>query len=80
MTSGLQKKTQSHELEHRELLARQGLRFPVIILRRLGGAAIYCQPTVSIEHQYFRKRCVLRGVESNGAVADLGDYTSFTDE
>jgi hypothetical protein len=49
MTSGPQKNTQSHELEHRELLARQGLRFPAIILRRLGGAGIYCQPTVSIE-------------------------------
>jgi len=45
-----------------ELLARQGLRFPAIILRRPGGAGIYCQPTVSIERQHFRKRYVLRGV------------------
>ena len=80
MTSGPQKNTQSHELDHRELLARQGLRFPAIILRRLGGAGIYCQPTVSIEHQQFRKRYVLRGVESGGAMADLGAYASFTDE
>jgi hypothetical protein len=80
MTSGPQKNTHSHGLEHRELLARQGLRFPAIILRRLGGAGIYCQPTVSIEHQNFAKRYVLRGVESGGAVADLGAYASFTDE
>ena len=80
MTIGPQKNAHSHELDHRELLARQGLRFPAIILRRLGGAGIYCQPTVSIEHQHFRKRYVLRGVESGGAVADLGAYTSFTDE
>jgi hypothetical protein len=80
MTSGPQKNTQSHELEHRELLARQGLRFPAIILRRLRSAGIYCQPTISIEYQHFRKRYVLRGVESGGAVADLGAYTSFTDE
>src|SRR5215471_10436812 len=80
MTNGPQKNTQSHELKHRELLARQGLRFPAIILRRLACAGIYCQPTISIEYQHFRKRYVLRGVESGGAVADLGAYTSFTDE
>jgi hypothetical protein len=80
MTNGPQKNTQRHELEHRELLARQGLRFPAIILRRLRGGGIYCQPTVSIEHQKCAKRYVLRGVESGGAVADLGAYTSFTDE
>jgi hypothetical protein len=66
--------------DHRELLARQGLRFPAIILRRLHGAGIYCQPTVSIEHQHLAKRYVLRGVESGGAVADLGAYSSFTGE
>ena len=74
------KNLQSHELDHRELLARQGLRFPAIILRRLRGAGIYCQPTVSIEHQHLAKRYVLRGVESGGAIADLGAYSSFTDE
>ena len=44
------KNLQGHELDHRELLARQGLRFPPIILRHLRSAGIYCQPTVSIEH------------------------------
>jgi len=74
------KNLQSHDLDHRELLARQGLRLPAIILRRLRSAGIYCQPTVSIEHQHLAKRYVLRGVESGGAVADLGAYSSFTDE
>lgn len=74
------KDPRSQELEHRELLARQGLRFPAIILRHLRNAGIYCQPTVSIEHQHQGKRYVLRGVESGGAVADLGACTSFTDE
>jgi hypothetical protein len=74
-----QKKSQNHELDHRELLARQGLRFPAIILRHLRTARIYCQPTVSIEHQHLGKRYVLRGVESGGAVPDLGAYSSFTD-
>jgi len=75
-----QKKTQNHELEHRELLARQGLRFPAIILGHLRTARIYCQPTVSIEHQHLGKRYILRGVESGGAATDLGVYCSFTDE
>jgi hypothetical protein len=74
------KDLQSHELDHRELLARQGLRFPAIILRSLRSVGIFCQPTVSIEHQHLAKRYVLRGVESGGAVADLGAYSSFTDE
>lgn len=75
-----QKNAQNHDGDHRELLARQGLRFPAIILRRLGSAGIYCQPTVSIEHQHLAKRYVLRGVESGGAVVDLGAYSSFTGE
>jgi len=33
----------------------------------------------AIEHQHLAKRHVLRGVESGGAVADLGAYSSFTD-
>jgi hypothetical protein len=74
------KALESHEPDHRELLARQGLRFPAIVLRHLRSAGIYCQPTVSIEHQHLAKRYVLRGVESGGATADLGSYCSFTDE
>jgi hypothetical protein len=80
MTRDAQKGVQGRELDHHELLARQGLRFPTIILRHLHSAGIYCQPTVSIEHQHLAKRYVLRGVECGGAVADLGAYASFTDE
>ena len=80
MTKDPQRNAQNDELHHRELLARQGLRFPAIILRHLRSAGIYCQPTVSIEHQHLAKRYILRGVESGGAVTDLGAYSSFTDE
>lgn len=80
MTTEPQKNIRGHELDHRELLARQGLRFPAIILRHLRSAGIYCQPTVSIEHQHLARRYVLRGVESGGAVADLGAFSSFADE
>jgi hypothetical protein len=80
MTRDAQKGVQGRELDHHELLARQGLRFPAIILGHLRSAGIYCQPTVSIEHQHLAKRYVLRGVECGGAVADLGVYSSFADE
>ena len=63
-----------------EVLARQGPRLPQVMLKRLRDAGIYCQPTVSVEHQNLAKRYVVRGVESGGAVADLGAYASFLGE
>ena len=63
-----------------EILARQGLRLPAVTLKQLRAAGIYCQPTVSIEHQHLARKYVLRGVESGGAVAGLGAYASFVDE
>ena len=63
-----------------EILARQGLRLPPITLQCLRTAGIYCQPSVSIEHQHLAKKYVLRGVESGGAVAEVGAYASFVDE
>jgi hypothetical protein len=63
-----------------EVLARQGMRLPQIVLKRLRDAGIYCQPTLSIEYQNVAKRHVLRSVESGGAVAALGAYASFVGE
>lgn len=63
-----------------EVLARQGLRLPKVILNRLRDTGIYCQPTLSVERQNLTKKCVLRGVESGGAVASLGLYSSFAGE
>jgi hypothetical protein len=63
-----------------DILARQGLRLPPITLKCLQTAGIYCQPSVSIEHQHLAKKYVLRGVESGGAVAEVGAYASFVDE
>jgi hypothetical protein len=63
-----------------DILARQGLRLPPITLKCLRTAGIYCQPSVSIEHQHLAKKYVLRGVESGGAVAEVGAYASFVDE
>lgn len=69
-----------HSLDQREVLARQGLRLPAVALKRLRSAGIYCQPSISIEHQHLANRYVLRGVESGGAVAEIGAYSSFVDD
>jgi hypothetical protein len=49
-------------------------------LKCLRTAGIYCQPSVSIEHQHLAKKYVLRGVESGGAVAEVGAYASYVGE
>ena len=66
-------------LEKQDVLALRGLRLPRITLRNLRSRGIYCQTSVSIEHQHLAERYVLRGVESGGAVSDLGAYCSFVD-
>lgn len=71
--------THNRQLEA-EVLARQGLRLPPITLKCLRTAGIYCQPSVSIEHQHLAKKYVLRGVESGGAVAEVGAYASYVGE
>jgi hypothetical protein len=62
---------------HANRYARYGLSLPMQTLRALEKRGIYCQPSVSIEHQHLARRYVLRGVESGGAVADMGRYCAF---
>lgn len=59
--------------------ARYGLSLPQPALSALEKRGIYCQPSVSIEHQHLARRYVLRGVESGGAVADMGRYCAYLD-
>jgi hypothetical protein len=72
-----QEHLQAKSMNHNQVLALRRLRLPAITLKGLHGAGIYCQPSVSIEHQHLEGRYVLRGVESGGAVTDLGAYCSF---
>jgi hypothetical protein len=65
--------------DHAEVLARRGLRLPKVALGRLWNAGIYCSPDVSMEHQKSANRFVVRGVESGGAIRDLGLYCGFVD-
>jgi len=49
------------------------------VLRALEKRGIYCQTSISVEHQHLTKRYVLRGVESGGAVSDMGRYCAYLD-
>lgn len=54
-----------------------GLSLPRSVLNALQKRGIYCQPAVSLEHQHLANRYVLRGVESGGAVSDIGRACAF---
>jgi hypothetical protein len=54
-----------------------GLALPATALKALQKRGIYCVPGVSVEHQHLAKRYVLRGVESGGAVVDMGRACAF---
>lgn len=54
-----------------------GIRLPRQVLRILRERGIYAYSSVTIEHQHLAGRYVVRGVESGGAVADIGHYVTF---
>jgi hypothetical protein len=64
----------------RELLARRGLILPRRVRRRLDEVAIHARPDVGLEHQHLANRYVVRGVESGGAIAEMGRYVTFAGE
>src|ERR1039458_5158494 len=53
-----------------------GLRLSRQALRVLKERGIFAHSPVSLEHQHFAKRYVVRGLESGGAVGDLGPEPS----
>jgi hypothetical protein len=57
--------------------AHHGLALPSSVLKALQKRGIYCTPGISIEHQHLARRYVLRGVESGGAVSDMGRACAF---
>lgn len=58
-------------------LARRGLTLSRQALRRLNKVGIFAQSQVSLEHQHSTNRYMVRGIESGGAVKDLGRYVTF---
>ena len=47
---------------------------------RLREAGIFARPGISLEYQQVAKRYVVRGVESGGAIDNLGHYDTFCGE
>jgi len=70
------RKSESASLSH----ALHGLALPASVLRALQKRGIYCTPGISLEHQHLAKRYVLRGVESGGAVSDMGRACAFVSQ
>ena len=64
-------------LTREEVLALRGLRMPSAALKGLTRAGIYCQPAISIEFQQTEQCYLIRGVESGGAIAQIGAYCGF---
>jgi hypothetical protein len=60
--------------------ALYGLALPAGVLKALQRRGIYCTPGISLEHQHLANRYVLRGVESGGAVSDMGRACAFVAE
>lgn len=58
-------------------LTFHGLTLPEAVLKALRKRGIYCVPGVTVEHQHLGRRYVLRGVESGGAVSDMGRACAF---
>jgi hypothetical protein len=57
-----------------------GLRLTPTVTNRLRKAGIYARPQLSLEHQGRARWYVVRGVESGGAVTELGYYVAFAGE
>ena len=57
-----------------------GLRLTRQALRVLRERGIFAHSLVSLEHQHLAKRYVVRGLESGGAVGELGRYVTFTQD
>src|SRR5260370_30611375 len=66
-----------HMPDKQDSLARRGLTLPKRVLRRLNEVGIFAQSQVSLEHQHLAKRYLVRGMESGGAVEDLGRDVTF---
>ena len=58
-------------------LAHRGLTLSRNVLHRLDNIGIFAQSHVSLEHQHLARRYVVRGIESGGAVSEIGRYVTF---
>lgn len=63
--------------QNQDLLAHRGLSLPRNVLCRLDRVGIFAQSHVSLEHQELARRYVVRGIESGGAIKEIGRYVTF---
>ena len=61
-------------------LSHRGLSLPGHVRRQLRQVGILARAEVALEHQYLAQRYVIRGVESGGAVREMGHYVTFAGE
>lgn len=64
-------------MKQRPSLSQVGLVLSRQELRVLKERGIFVQSAVSLEHQHLAGRYAVRGLESGGAVGDLGRYVTF---
>ena len=64
-------------VDKQDVLAHRGLNLPRNVLRRIDKVGIFAQSSVSLEHQHLAQRYVVRGIESGGAVKEIGRYVTF---
>ena len=67
-------------MKQKRWLDQVGLRLSRQALQVLKERGILAHSPISLEHQHVAKRYVVRGLESGGAVGDLGRYVTFTQE
>ena len=60
-----------------QVVARRGFNLPGRVRSRLREVGIFARPEVSLEHQHLAHRYVIRGVESGGAIQEIGHYVTF---
>jgi len=57
-----------------------GLNLPGKVRKQLRQVGILARPEVGLEHQHLASRYVIRGVESGGAIREMGHYVTFCGE
>src|SRR5208337_3328123 len=58
----------------------RGLTLPGHVRRQLRQVGILARMEVGLEHQHLARRYVIRGVESGGAIREMGHYVTFCGE
>ena len=67
-------------MKQKRWLDQVGLRLSRPALQLLKERGILAHSPISLEHQHLGKRYVVRGLESGGAIGELGRYVTFTQE